>query len=158
MFKNKLLLPILFFAAAISNSFAQQKDSINWISFEQLSDSLTVNPKKVLLFFHTDWCAYCRKMQSATLSDPEVVHELNANYYAVSFDAEQVDTVHFDGRAFANEVSKKRTGSYHALTKLLAPRGDKFVFPTTIILDKDFAVEQRYFNYLDKKKFLKAIR
>lgn len=137
---------------------AQGRDSINWISFEQLSDSLQVHPKKVILFFHTDWCSYCRKMQNEVFTDAEVISALNNTYYAVRFDAESVDTVTFEGQKFTNTISKKRTGRYHALAQLLAQREGKLVFPTAILLDEKFTVRQRYFQYLDKKKLLKAIK
>jgi len=42
-----------------------QAQEINWISFSALSDSLKVQPKPVFIFFHTDWCAYCRNGKGA---------------------------------------------------------------------------------------------
>src|SRR5690606_22808740 len=98
---------ILFSNLITAPCQAQERDTINWLSFEQLSDSLQVKPKKVLLFFHTDWCAYCRKMEREVLSDPEVIAELNKSYYAVKFDAESVDTVTFEQQKFTNSVAKK---------------------------------------------------
>ncbi|PRD51335.1 thioredoxin family protein [Sphingobacterium gobiense] len=148
---------IIFFLLNLS-AFAQQQNTVNWLSFEQLSDSLATKPKKVLLFFHTDWCAYCRKMQKVIFTDPDVVNELNSNYYAVQFDAETVDTIHFDGQVVVNESSKKRTGQYHNMAKLLAARDGKLSFPTTLILASDFNVEQRFFQYVDRKKLMKALK
>lgn len=145
---------ILFFLLFAMPSSAQQRDTVHWLSFEQLSDSLAVKPQKVLLFFHTDWCTYCRKMERDIFTRPEVVRVLNDSYYAVHFDAESVDTVYFDGQSITNESTRKRRGQYHDMAKLLAARDGQFVFPTILILNPDFTVQQRFFQYLDKKKLL----
>lgn len=153
---KKLL--ILFYITCLASTLrAQQPDSIRWITFEQLSDSLTAQPKKVLLFFHTHWCVYCRKMQGSAFVDKAVVEKINADYYAVRFDAESTDTLHFDGQLLKNKRTKKTRGSYHEMAKILAARNGNLVFPTTLILNPDFSVKQRYFQYLDSKKLLKAL-
>ena len=48
-----LLLSIGFW----NGIFPQEKERINWLTFEQLSDSLDINPRPVLINFHTEWCA-----------------------------------------------------------------------------------------------------
>lgn len=137
---------------------AQERDTVRWISFEQLSDSLHTHPKKVLLFFHTDWCAYCRKMQNEIFTDGAIARYINDHYYAVRFDAETTDTVHFDQQVLTNDAKKKRTGAYHDMAKLLASRNGNFVFPVTLVLEKDFRIKNRYFEYLDKKKLMKILQ
>ncbi|SJN34067.1 thioredoxin family protein [Sphingobacterium sp. JB170] len=130
---------------------AQQKKSVNWITFEQLSDSLQIKPKKVLLFFHTEWCAYCRKMQNEVFTNPQVINDINERYYAVSFDAESTDSIYFEGHLLKNASNKKRVGHNHDIATLLARKDAKFIFPTTIILHADFSVQKRYFTYLGPK-------
>ncbi|SMG34641.1 thioredoxin family protein [Sphingobacterium psychroaquaticum] len=157
--KKKAII-FLFFLLTLSMSRlrAQQKAAaVNWITFEQLSDSLAIHPKKVLLFFHTDWCAYCRKMQREVFTDPKIVTQLNTHYYAVRFDAESTDTVSFDGALYTNSAPQKKTGSYHKLAELLAARQGTFSFPTTIILNAHFQVQTRSFEYLDRKKLARVI-
>ena len=136
---------------------AQQQPAINWITFEQLSDSLNTKPKKVLLFFHTDWCAYCRKMQNEVFLNPGVIKTINENYYAVSFDAESTKSFYFDGRLIENQTKNKVRGSYHDITKLLAHKKNQFVFPTTILLNADFTIRKRYFTYMGPKKIIEAL-
>lgn len=147
---KKLLL--LLFLISSGGLFAQQQTQINWLSFEQLSDSLAIKPKKVLLFFHTDWCSFCRKMQNEVFTDQHIIDKINTDYYAVQFDAESVDSVHFDNQVFINPVTKKRTGKYHQLTTLLAAQKGKYIFPTTILLDADFTIKARFFQYLGRDK------
>ncbi len=139
-------------------TYAQDREAVKWISFEQLSEALRVDPKPVFLFFHTDWCVYCRKMDSAVFTDPKIIHTLNNDYHAVRFDAESVDSLSFDGQILTNKSSKKRRGSYHDIAKFLAARQGNFIFPTTLILSPDFTVKQRYFEYLSPEKLSKALQ
>ena len=136
---------------------AQDKDNgIHWLSFEQLTDSLRQKPKKTILFFHTDWCTYCRKMMKETFRNEVISERVNAEYYAVHFDAESTDSIRFDEQLYTNTSNKKRTGHYHSLAKAFLGT-KKPIFPTTIILDEDINVilfEQRYLSIREFLKFL----
>lgn len=132
----------------------QAREQIDWLTFEQLSDSLDAKPKRVLISFHTDWCTYCRKMHSEVYTRPEVVNRVNAHYYAVQFDAETTDTVRFDGQVFANSRATSRRRAFHDLALILGSRGHRFTVPVTIVLDEQFNVISRHFDYLDSKKLL----
>jgi len=131
--------------------------SINWINFEQLSDSLEHNPKPVLIFFHTDWCSYCKKMLKETFVNERVIEKLNSEYYAVEFDAESIDSIYFDGITYTNEVSSKRAGKYHQLAKILMGENNKAVFPTTMLLNADFSVKTKKYSYLSVKQILNIL-
>ncbi|MGO1595576.1 MAG: thioredoxin family protein [Sphingobacterium sp.] len=130
---------------------------VNWLTFEQLDDSLKRHPKPVLLFFHTDWCAYCKKMLSESFHAPRVVKKLNADYYAVSFDAESVDTIRFENVFFTNTASRKRAGQYHELAKILLGKKQGLTFPTTMVLDADFTVREKIFNYLSIRQLINIL-
>src|SRR5690606_10049897 len=93
---QNILISILLMTGSLQAQ-EQNEPAINWLSFEQLSDSLETQPKPVLIFFHTDWCSYCKKMLGETFQDQKVIEKLNSEYYAVEFDPESVDTVSFDG-------------------------------------------------------------
>lgn len=134
----------------------QQKDRIHWLSFEQLSDSLDVRPKPVLISFHTDWCVYCRKMHREVFTAPEIVQLVNANYYAVQFDAESRDTVLFDGQLFVNKEFSRRRDGFHEIARLLGEREGRITVPVTIILEENFTIRSRHFEYLSIKN-LKTI-
>lgn len=136
---------------------AQTKnDSLNWLSFEQLNDSLTIKPKKTLIFFHTDWCSYCKKMLRESFVDHRVIKKLQQEYYIVKFDAESNETIHFDGVTIAKENSSARVNSFHPIVTLLTdtkqPR-----FPITIVLNEDFKIEKTKYNYLSIKELLKIL-
>ncbi len=126
---------------------------VNWISFKQLEDSLTIQPKKVLISFYADWCAYCKKMEKATYSNPKIIALLNKEYYAVKMNAETSDTIYFGDQKFINKQLGKSRNPTHEIPLLLASRKNKkFSLPATVILNKNFTVKQRYFEYISPKK------
>ncbi len=148
------ILTVLYCQAGL----AQEREKINWISFEQLSDSLDSNPKSVLINFHTEWCAYCRKMHREVFTDPEIVRIVNENYYAVHFDAESRDTVIFDGQVFLNKEYSGRKKGLHELARLFGDRKGKVTVPITIFLDEEFKVRSRHFEYLSRKKLKELLQ
>ena len=159
MLKTKIIRScfaiILLFSA--SPSIAQEAESIHWLSFEALEDSLAVKPKKVFIDFYTDWCTYCHKMDKVVFTKPEVIEQLNERYYSVRFNAEADQEINFSGQQLMNEQIGQSRNPLHQIAQLLALREGKFVAPTLVILDKDFKVTARYFEYMSSKKLLKAL-
>lgn len=139
-----------------------QPAKIQWESFESL-DSLLDRPaidnesqgnqyfqKKILLYLYTDWCVYCRKMDAAVFTDPEI-KSLLQKFHAVKFDAESTDTIRFDGAAFARPAESQ----FHYLATALGNRNGEMLFPTLIVLDPDFKIRAKNHQYLSRKQ-LKA--
>ena len=149
---------ILLFYLLTQSIVAQQNNSINWITFQQLEDSLSVKPKKVFIDFYAEWCIYCKKMEKVAFKDAKVIAKLNADYYAVKMNAESTDTIFFGGDTFINKQIGKKRNPTHDIPLLLASRNNKdFSLPAIVILDENFKISARYFEYLDRKKMLKAI-
>ncbi len=147
------MLPIRLFCAfgliTGNAAFSQSEKEIRWLDFEQLEDSLKVNPKKVFIDFYTDWCAPCLRMQKEVFTDPEIVDRLNREYYAVKMNAESRDTISFGNQKFVNERSNKRN-AVHQIPLLMARQKNKpFSVPALVFMDADFKAEKRYFQYLN---------
>jgi thioredoxin-related protein len=136
---------------------AQKAESVRWLSFEELEDSLAAKPKKVFIDFYTDWCIYCRKMDQTVFTNSRVIEKLNDQFYAVRFNAETDTAIIFGGRLFINDQIGKTRTPVHQITQLLALREGRFVAPTLVLLDETFSVTSRYFQYMDSKKLLKAL-
>ncbi|UJH68841.1 thioredoxin family protein [Allomuricauda sp. SCSIO 65647] len=144
-----LLLAPLFLPTEIS---AQEKE-IQWLSFEQLEDSLNVKPKKVFITFYADWCTYCKKMDHAAFKDSKVISKLHAEYYAVKMNAETTDSIQFDGKLFTNKQLGKTRNPTHEIPLLLASRENRpFSLPAMVLLDEKFEISDRYFEYLSPKQ------
>lgn len=155
--KNNILFLLIF--GYFTFSLAAQKQKINWISFEQLDDSLAVKPKKVFISFYTDWCTYCKKMDKVAFKNSEIVGTLNSEYYAVKMNAESQKNIEFEGKEYINKEIGKNRNPTHQIPLLLASRKNRpFSLPATVILDKTFKITQRHFEYLSPKKMLKILK
>ena len=151
-----LLISLLYFATT-TNMHGQQKDQINWISFNQLNDSLKVHPKKVFVNFYAYWCVYCKEMDRTTFQNKEVIKRLNEKYYAVKINVETEEKIIFGGQTFVNNRIKK-VNPVHEIALLLASRKNKpFSLPAYLVFNEKFEAEARYFQYLDVPALLKII-
>ena len=101
---------IAFIHSVFSTTMHAQENKIQWISFEQLEDSLAIKPKKVFIDFYADWCAYCMKMENTAFKNKNVIAKLNSDYYAVKMNVETIENVTFGGTTFSNlELIRKET-------------------------------------------------
>ncbi|WP_299015733.1 DUF255 domain-containing protein [uncultured Polaribacter sp.] len=146
---------LLCFVIFSSDEIKAQNQKINWLTFEQLEDSLAVKPKKVFINFYADWCAYCKKMDAAAFKNQTVINLLNTNFYAVKMDAEYKENISFGGKVFKNKEIGKSRRPTHEIPKLLGQRPNaNFSLPLTLILNPDFTVLQRDFQYISSKKMI----
>jgi len=143
----------LFFISLLGATtlVAQDGQPIRWTAFEALDDSLKRKKKPVLLYFHTDWCAYCRKMDKRVFTREEVAELLNERYYAVRMDAETSDTICFEGQAFVNHSANRKRAGIHELAQIFS-RETGFVAPTFVVLNEDFRVQAIRYEYLHSER------
>lgn len=153
--KYLLLLLLLGFLQPLK---AQQKDAIHWKTWPELEQALEKKPKPVFVFFHAEWCAYCKKIQREIFTNKEVIEKINKDYYAVEMDVERTDTIQFDGLSFHNSQALKKRNGVHDLPLLLASRENRpFSLPATLIFDRHFRIKERIFEYYASKKLQKLL-
>ena len=136
---------------------AQDGQPVRWTAFEALDDSLERKKKPIVLYFHTDWCAYCRKMDKRVFTREEVAELLNERYYAVKMDAETTDTIYFEGQAFVNHRAGRKREGIHELAQIFS-RETGFVAPTFVVLNEDFRVQASRYEYLHSEHLKKLLQ
>jgi len=123
---------------------AQQK--INWLSWEEALIQQKNTKKKIVVDVVTEWCTWCKKMDSSTYLEPHVINFINENYVAIKFDAEQKEDIIFN-----NNIYKLVTGfgkrKYHELAFEIM--NGKISYPTLVFLDEDLEVIQPIPGYKD---------
>lgn len=157
MKKYYIFLILFLFPFLIVQS--QEEETIQWKSWEQLEMALDKEPKPVFLFFHAEWCAYCKKIQRNALKDPAVIKKLNTEYYALQMDVETTDSIYFDQQWFKNKQALTQRNGVHELPLLLASRENQsFSLPVTIVLNSDFIIQNRVFEYYTTKELLELLK
>mgnify|MGYP001566658288 FL=1 len=149
---------IFIFLAGVLSLEAQDDVEINWKTWPELEQAIKEEPKPIFIFFHAKWCAYCKKIERKIFKRPEVIAKLNSKYYAVEMDVKLTDTITFDGVKFINKQALTKRNGIHEIPLLLASReGIPFSLPTTIILNEDFTLKKRFFEYYTSKQLLKFL-
>jgi len=130
--------PLLYLFIVILMGCMQLRaqDSINWMSFPELEAAMANEARPVFIDFYTDWCGWCKRMDKSTFKEKEVVNYLNANFYAVKFDAEEKKTITYKGKEFKFVTSGRR--GYNELAAAYL-RG-QMSYPTYVVLEDDFDI------------------
>ena len=89
-------------------------------------------PRKVIVDVYTDWCGWCKKMDKETFDHPKVAAYLNANFYPVKFDAEQKETIQYDGHDFVWQDAGRN--GIHMLAYALLD--GNMSYPTVVFLNE----------------------
>jgi thiol:disulfide interchange protein len=112
----KSVLSILFIGFGIA-SYAGEQEKLNVYdgSFESAVAYAKENNKPLFVKTYTEWCGWCKRMDSNTLGDAEVIAYLNANFVTLKIDAEKGE-----GPAFSEKYDAKR----YPTILFFNPKGD----------------------------------
>lgn len=116
-------------------------------SFEELDSLQRIEQRPVVVFLHADWCTICQAMELATWQDDQVMELLEEQFYFIEFDGESERSVDFQGHTFEYLPTGSNTG-IHELAQALGTFEGKVAFPTTVILNREYAIIFQYNAYL----------
>lgn len=111
---KKTVLLALFIFLGVS-SYAQDKNEIEWHSFDEVIALAEKEPKMIFVKVYTDWCGWCKKMDKETFTDSKVIDYINTNFYAVKMNAEDSGKkFKFRGKDYTDETMARtmRVTSY----------------------------------------------
>jgi thioredoxin-related protein len=133
--KKSLLFILSFFAIVTVNgqvTNADKKTEVKWLTIQEAEKLNNQSPRPIFIDTYTDWCGWCKKMDSDTFTDPVIAEILNNKFYPVKFDAEGKESVTFLGQTFINDGKAGRT---HQLTLALL-QTNQIGYPTVVFLVK----------------------
>lgn len=95
MMKHVLFLLILLWglSAPITTHAAESGQAVAWQDYEAAQKLGEGQSRKFLLYFYTDWCGYCRKLEKETFTDKAVADYINANFIPVRINSEKMPKV-----------------------------------------------------------------
>ncbi|MGB1308639.1 MAG: thioredoxin family protein, partial [Oceanihabitans sp.] len=115
-------------------SVAAQK--INWVTLDEALELQKKKPKKIMIDMYTKWCGPCKMLDRNTFQNKDVANYVNENFYAVKFNAEGNDVVHYKGKKYSNPsydpAKANRRNSPHELSRFFSVTA----YPTIVYLDE----------------------
>jgi thioredoxin-related protein len=129
----KKIITFLLFCLLFSGYVFPQKQTIKWYSIEDVDKLLKDNPRPVFIDAFTDWCGWCKRLDSETFSDPVIAEILTTKFYPVKFDAESKNSVTFQGKTYINDG---KSGATHQLAVSLLPVNGQIGYPTVVFLNE----------------------
>jgi thioredoxin-related protein len=127
-------------------------EKIQWMTMEEAYKASQTKPKKLFIDIYTDWCGWCKKLDSETFSNPEVAKLMTENYYPVKLDGEGKEDIVLGGQTYSFVNEGKR--GYHQLAAALMQ--GKMSYPTMVIYDLQANIGESIVGYKDATG-LKAI-
>lgn len=136
---------IIIVAAFLFNNLSKAQiiqNHIQWRSFEEVNELMKTQPKKVFIEYTTAWCGWCRKMEAETFTNQMIATYINANYYAIKFNAEGADTIVYQNETYTNPgydpLKANSRNSPHDLAKKLM--NGRMSYPTLGFLDEEMNI------------------
>ena len=128
---------LLLIASITYNTFAQGTSSsgnavIKWHTIQEAEKLFNKSPRPIFIDTYTDWCGWCKKMDSVTFTNPVIADLLNNKFYPVKFNAEGKENITFMGQTFINDGKAGRT---HQLA--LALLQGQLSYPTVVFMTKE---------------------
>jgi len=124
---------------------------VNWMSVEEVNLAMKKEPRKILIDFYTSWCGPCKMMENRTYSNEVIAEYINENYYAIKFDAEGNEKIHFNGRDFSNPyyIRTNGKGTQHEFPAHYGINA----YPSTVFVDSDYSMITNLVGFLSPSEF-----
>ena len=144
----KKLSSILLFSIICFSFSIKDSNTLEWKMWEEAEKKSEAENKLIMVYLYTDWCGWCRKLESETLSDEKVISRLNAGFNSVKVNPEKKAEYHYNGvtmnyRVFTDKISHGKLKKY-PLIVFINPATKKTYF------QEGFISADEFYDLLDK--------
>ncbi len=136
-----LILIILLGTTAV---LAGDKAELKWRKFDAGVAEAKKAKKKILIDVYTDWCKWCKKLDSEVYTDPKVVDYLNKYYIPVKVNGEGKENLKYKGETITES----------GLTQSFGVTG----FPTILFMDSNGDAINKLGSFVPADRFLLIIQ
>lgn len=136
----KYLFLALFIIIGSVFGVAGDKTELQWRSFDAGLAEAKASHKKILLDIYTDWCGWCKKLDSDVYSNQKVAAYLAQAYIPVKLNAESSKKLSY----------KEKAQSEMELARAFGVQG----YPTIIFLDSQGEPINSIGGYVNADRFL----
>ncbi len=142
-----VLLSVYSFTTNRENNY----NKVNWMTWEQAVEMSKIEKKKIVVAVYTSWCGWCKKMDKTTFNKAHIATYLNDNFYAVHFDAEQKESIEFQGKVYKYVSPSNGKRGYHEFASAMTM--GRMSYPSTIFFDENIDLIQPIPGYQDIPTF-----
>lgn len=105
---------------------------VKWMTMEEAQQRFADEARMIFVDVYTDWCGWCRRLDSETFSHPVIAEILNTHFYPVKLNAEQHEPIVFQDVTYENENIGQRRPTHSFAVALLQGR---LSYPTVAFFD-----------------------
>ncbi|WP_235817872.1 thioredoxin family protein [Formosa haliotis] len=135
LIKKGMFLLVLLCSIGVINA-----QEIKWMSYNEAVELQKKEPKKMMMDVYTNWCGPCKMLDKNTFGNKDVIDYVNANYYAVKFNAEGDESILFNdvtlGNPHFDPAKTNKRNSVHEFTRKLGVNA----YPTIVFFDENGAL------------------
>lgn len=147
--KKAFILNMIFIIFSCSNSSTNGEknsgqQSVKWYGITEGMDKAKKEGKSIIMYFYTDWCVYCKKMENQIFNDPDISSFMNEKYISIRINPERDrETIAVMGQNLTPSQFMGQIGASG--------------FPTTMFWDKAQKPLTVLPGYTEKETFLSVI-
>lgn len=128
----------------LTSSASSGEGVVTWVAFNEGMTKAQSENKKILLDVYTDWCSWCKKMDSEVYTDASVAQILNEKFVAIKLNAEANSSIQYDNTTYSNADFSQALG----ITG----------YPATVFFGSDTKPITLLPGYVDAQRFATILR
>lgn len=99
-----------FINSELGSSQGKGDGKVTWVSFNEGMAKAKAENKKVILDVYTDWCTWCKKMDSDVYTDAKVAQIMNEKFVAIKLNAEANKSIQYENTSYTHAEFSQALG------------------------------------------------